>query len=161
MMIPKRETKQYSMWINGLWVEAQNGKRFTRESPSEGVIVGEYPQADKADTDAAGAAAASVYALLACGYSPTMTTSDGLSLVKRFPFCASTHRPLIHIEYFLVSRFGIIIILLVQSFEMRQSMFTKGSNAFSSICNTGSQRAGQRFECDAHCLSHGTVNHLF
>src|SRR5260221_2649961 len=56
-MIPKRETKQYSMWINGLWVEAQNGKRFTRESPSEGVIVSEYPQADKADTAAAVAAA--------------------------------------------------------------------------------------------------------
>jgi betaine-aldehyde dehydrogenase len=56
-MIPKRETKQYSMWINGEWVEAQNGKRFTRESPSEGVIVGEYPQADIVDTDAAVAAA--------------------------------------------------------------------------------------------------------
>ena len=56
-MIPKHETKQYLMWINGLWVEAQNGMRFTRESPSEGVIVGEYPQADTVDTDAAVAAA--------------------------------------------------------------------------------------------------------
>lgn len=56
-MSPNLETKQYSMWINGEWVDSQNKKRFTRESPSEGVIVGEYPQADVVDTDAAVTAA--------------------------------------------------------------------------------------------------------
>src|SRR5262245_58965796 len=48
---------QYQMWIDGKWVEAKQGKRFDRESPAHGVLVGEYPEADAADANRAVAAA--------------------------------------------------------------------------------------------------------
>jgi betaine-aldehyde dehydrogenase len=45
------------MWIDGQWVEAQTGERYTRESPAHGVTVGDYPLAGADDTDRAVAAA--------------------------------------------------------------------------------------------------------
>jgi betaine-aldehyde dehydrogenase len=48
---------QYEMLINGRWVEALSGKRYSRESPAHNVTVGTYPEADANDANAAVAAA--------------------------------------------------------------------------------------------------------
>jgi betaine-aldehyde dehydrogenase len=49
--------EKYQQLINGKWVAAQSKKRFERNSPAHGVLVGQYPLADIADVDAAVAAA--------------------------------------------------------------------------------------------------------
>jgi betaine-aldehyde dehydrogenase len=51
-MIPKTPF-QYQLWINGRELPAASGKKFDRKSPSHGVVVGEYAQADIADVDVA------------------------------------------------------------------------------------------------------------
>jgi betaine-aldehyde dehydrogenase len=51
-MIPKTPF-QYQLWINGKEVPSGSGKKFDRKSPSHGVVVGEYAQADAADVDVA------------------------------------------------------------------------------------------------------------
>ncbi len=56
MTIPA-EPFRYEMLIDGRWAEARDGGRLTRESPAHGVLVGDYPLAGEADTDAAVAAA--------------------------------------------------------------------------------------------------------
>lgn len=47
----------YEMLINGRWVEALSGKRYSRESPAHTITVGTYPEADANDANAAVAAA--------------------------------------------------------------------------------------------------------
>jgi len=47
------EKIDYKMLVNGQHIEALSGKRFDRQSPGHGEIVGTYPQADVKDTDAA------------------------------------------------------------------------------------------------------------
>lgn len=41
---------RYQLFINGNYVEALSGKRFTRESPAHNVVIGDYALADKEDT---------------------------------------------------------------------------------------------------------------
>ena len=48
---------RYQLLIDGRWVEAQTGERYTRESPAHDVPVGDYPRAAEPDLDAAVAAA--------------------------------------------------------------------------------------------------------
>jgi betaine-aldehyde dehydrogenase len=52
---------QYQMLIDGQFVEAQGGQRYTVSSPAHDVPVGEYPLADAADVDAAVAAARTAF----------------------------------------------------------------------------------------------------
>lgn len=47
----------YQMLIDGSWVEAFSGARFSRQSPSHDILVGTYPKADVNDVDLAVAAA--------------------------------------------------------------------------------------------------------
>ena len=49
------------MLIDGEWVEARNGERYSRESPAHGVPVGEYPKADAIDVDDAVQAAKTAF----------------------------------------------------------------------------------------------------
>jgi betaine-aldehyde dehydrogenase len=51
-MIPKTPF-QYELWIGGKEVPSRSGKRFDRQSPAHGVVVGEYARADVVDVDAA------------------------------------------------------------------------------------------------------------
>ncbi|HEY0791835.1 MAG TPA: aldehyde dehydrogenase family protein [Chthoniobacterales bacterium] len=52
---------QYQLWIGGKEVSARSGKRFARESPAHGTLVGEYARADGADVDAAVEAARAAF----------------------------------------------------------------------------------------------------
>jgi betaine-aldehyde dehydrogenase len=56
MSIP-RAPYRYQLLIDGRWVEATSGERYTRDSPAHGVSVGDYALAGDADVDAAVAAA--------------------------------------------------------------------------------------------------------
>jgi betaine-aldehyde dehydrogenase len=51
-MIPKTPF-QYELWIGGKEVPSRSGKRFDRQSPAHGTLVGEYARADGVDVDAA------------------------------------------------------------------------------------------------------------
>jgi betaine-aldehyde dehydrogenase len=51
-MIPQTPY-QYQLWIGGKEVPSGSGKRFERQSPAHGNVVGEYAAADAADVDAA------------------------------------------------------------------------------------------------------------
>lgn len=52
MSLPK-EPYKYTMLVDGQWVEALSGERYTCDSPAHGVTVGSYPLAGEADTDRA------------------------------------------------------------------------------------------------------------
>lgn len=52
-----RSPHRYQMLIDGRWVESVAGRRFTRESPAHGVVVGDYPLGGREDADAAVATA--------------------------------------------------------------------------------------------------------
>ncbi len=56
MSLPLEPTS-FQMLIDGRWVEAQSGERFSSESPAHDIAVGSYPRAEAADVDAAVAAA--------------------------------------------------------------------------------------------------------
>jgi acyl-CoA reductase-like NAD-dependent aldehyde dehydrogenase len=51
-MIPKTPF-HYELWINGKEIPSGSGKRFERQSPAHGVVVGDYAEAGIADVDAA------------------------------------------------------------------------------------------------------------
>jgi betaine-aldehyde dehydrogenase len=51
-MIPKTPF-HYNLWIDGKDVPAQSAKRFERQSPAHGAVIGTYAEADVADVDAA------------------------------------------------------------------------------------------------------------
>jgi betaine-aldehyde dehydrogenase len=51
-MIPERPF-QYELWIGGKEVPSRSGKRFDRQSPAHGTLVGTYASADGTDVDAA------------------------------------------------------------------------------------------------------------
>ncbi|MBV9492068.1 MAG: aldehyde dehydrogenase family protein [Verrucomicrobia bacterium] len=55
-MIPQTPS-QYQLWIAGKEVPSASGKRFERQSPAHGTVVGRYAAADAADVDAAVCAA--------------------------------------------------------------------------------------------------------
>src|ERR1700722_8260512 len=49
-MIPKTPF-HYELWINGQEVPSGSGKRFERQSPAHGTVVGDYAEAGAADVD--------------------------------------------------------------------------------------------------------------
>src|SRR3982074_3610700 len=49
--------RQYQLFIDGQWVDAESGKTFTTPNPATGQILAEVAEADKADIDKAVAAA--------------------------------------------------------------------------------------------------------
>ncbi len=51
-MLP-RTPFQYELWIGGKEIPSQSGKRFDRQSPAHGTVVGEYARADGRDVDLA------------------------------------------------------------------------------------------------------------
>jgi betaine-aldehyde dehydrogenase len=51
-MLPKTPF-QYELWIGGKEVPSRSGKRFDRQSPAHGTLVGEYARANGADVDLA------------------------------------------------------------------------------------------------------------
>lgn len=51
------ESKSYRMYIGGNWIDSNSGARYTRESPAHDVQVGDYPQGNAEDADAAVASA--------------------------------------------------------------------------------------------------------
>ncbi|MFC2115381.1 aldehyde dehydrogenase family protein [Bacteroidota bacterium] len=58
--LPEKPLK-YQNLINGAWVDAADGKTYTRESPAHGSIIGEYPLSSSRDTEDAIKAARSAF----------------------------------------------------------------------------------------------------
>ena len=82
------ELKQYQMYIDGQWVDSQDGKTFTSTNPATGKAWAEVPEASEADVNRAVEAAHRAFTK---GPWSSMTATARGKLMRRLADALSEH----------------------------------------------------------------------